>query len=168
MQSHINNKKIAYISLLISLALICSYVESIIPFNVGIPGIKIGLANIVSVIAIYLFDPFVGVIVVIVRVLLAGFLFGNLYGIIYSMAGGVSSIVLMILLKKTERFSVLGVSIAGGVMHNLAQLVVAILVVNQIRMSFYGPVLIVSGVIMGAIISFLSGQIIKRVETYVR
>lgn len=161
MQLRISNKKIAYISLLTALALICSYIETLIPINFGIPGIKIGLANIVSIVAIYLFEYYVGFIIVIIRVLIAGFLFGNMYGILYSMAGGIISIIVMVLLRKLNLFSILGVSIAGGVTHNLAQLLVAVLVVNQIRLSFYGPVLILSGVIMGGIIGVLGKSVIK-------
>ena len=161
MQSHISNKKIAYISLLTTLALICSYVETIIPLNFGIPGIKIGLANIVSVVAIYLFESYIAIIIVIIRVLISGFLFGNMYGILYSMAGGIISIIIMIFIRKSDLFSIFGVSIAGGVTHNLAQLMVAVLVVNQIRLSFCGPVLIVSGTIMGGIIGILARSVIK-------
>lgn len=168
MQSHIDNKKIAYISLLTTLALICSYIESLIPFNFGIPGVKLGLANIVSVISIYLFESYIGIIVVILRVCLAGFLFGNMYGIIYSLAGGVISILIMIFIKKLDKLSIFGVSMTGGVVHNLAQLLVAVMVVNQIKLSFYGPVLIISGLVMGWLIGFLCRSIIKRVETYVR
>jgi len=168
MQLRIDTKNIAYISMLVTIALICSYVESIIPINFGIPGIKIGLANIVSVVAIYIFPLFYAILIVILRVIISGFLFGSLYSILYSMAGGLLSILVMILLKRSSRFSVTGISIAGGVTHNIGQLIVAILVVNQMKISYYGPALIVAGVIMGMLIGIVSGPIIKRVETYVR
>ena len=168
MQSRISNKKIAFISLFVALAIICSYIESLIPINFGIPGVKLGLANVVSVVALYLFSPLIAVLVVILRVLLIGILFGNMFSILYSLAGGVISVILMAITKKTNLFSLVGVSIVGGVSHNLAQLFVAMIVVDQLKLSFYGPVLIVSGIVTGTLIGLLCMQIIKRVETYVR
>ena len=168
MQSRISNKKIAFISLFVALAIICSYIESLIPINFGIPGVKLGLANVVSVVALYLFSPLIAVLVVILRVLLIGILFGNMFSILYSLTGGVISVILMAITKKTNLFSLVGVSIVGGVSHNLAQLFVAMIVVDQLKLSFYGPVLIVSGIVTGTLIGLLCIQIIKRVETYVR
>lgn len=163
-----SSKSIAYCGLLTTLAMVFSYVESLIPLDFSIPGVKLGLANVVSVIAIYLFAPVYAYIIVILRVLLTGFLFGNLYSIIYSLSGAIFSLLAMIFLKKTDKVSIYGVSITGGVVHNIGQLFVAVLVVNQLKLSFYGPVLIISGVIMGFVIGWISSVIIKRVETYVR
>ena len=138
-----DNKKIAYLSLLIALSLIFSYIETLIPLNFGIAGVKIGLANIISVIALY-------------------------FSIIYSLTGGILSISIMYFLKKTDKFSITGVSIGGGVFHNAGQLLVAVLVINELKLYFYFPVLIIAGVIMGTIIGIISSIIISRVETYVR
>lgn len=167
MQSH-TSKKIAYMALFVALALIFSYVEALIPIDFGIPGIKLGIANVVSVISLSLFGFFETLIIVILRVVISGFLFGNLYSIIYSLAGGIFSVLLMVALKKTKKFSVYGISMGGGVTHNLGQLIVATLTINQLRLAFYGPILIISGLIMGWLIGVASDQVLKRVETYVR
>lgn len=166
---HIHTKyKIAYLALMIALSMIFSYVELLIPINFGIPGIKLGLANVVSVVVLYLFGFYSTIIVVLARVLLSGFMFGNMFSIIYSLSGGIISVLVMALFKKSRMFSVLGVSMAGGVFHNLAQLLIAIIIVEQLKIYYYGPILIVSGLIMGTIIGYISSMIIKRVETYVR
>ena len=163
-----SNKKIAYISLLIALSLIFSYIETLIPINFGIAGVKIGLANIISVIALYLFGITTTLFIVSIRVILSGFLFGNLFSIIYSLVGGLLSICIMYFLKKTNKFSIIGASIGGGVFHNVGQLLVAMIVINELKLYFYFPVLIISGVIMGSVIGIISSLIINRVETYVR
>lgn len=163
-----NSKKITYLSLMVALSLIFSYVEMLLPINFGIPGVKLGLANVVSVVSLYIFGFGYTLIVVIARVILSGLLFGNMFAIIYSIAGGVISLIVMELLKGTDKFSKIGVSIAGGVFHNIGQLMIAAIVVKQIKLYFYGPILIASGIIMGAIIGIICIYLIKRVETYVR
>lgn len=163
MQS-VNNKKIAYVSLLVAIALIFSYVEILIPFNFGIPGVKLGLANVISIISIYLFGPYIALVIVVLRILLAGFLFGNLYSILYSLCGGILSIIAMSVIKKTNKFSIYGVSMCGGVFHNIGQLIVAMITVNQMKISYYGPILIVFGMIMGLLVGFLSNQILIRLK----
>lgn len=163
MQS-VNNKKIAYVSLLVAIALIFSYVEILIPFNFGIPGVKLGLANVISIISIYLFGPYIALVIVVLRILLSGFLFGNLYSILYSLCGGILSIIVMSVIKKTNKFSIYGVSMCGGVFHNIGQLIVAMITVNQMKISYYGPILIVSGMIMGLLVGFLSNQILIRLK----
>lgn len=164
----LDSKKIAHLSLLIALSLVFSYIETLIPINFGIAGVKIGLANIISVITLYLFGIGFSFFIVIIRVLLSGFLFGNMFSIIYSLAGGILSICIMYLLKKTEKFSITGVSIGGGVFHNVGQLLVAIIVISELKLYFYFPVLIISGVIMGTFTGIICSLIINRVETYVR
>lgn len=161
-----SNKKIAYISLLIALSIIFSYVESMIPLNFGIPGVKVGLANIVSVIALQMFGVWVSVLVIVLRVLLSGVMFGNAFSIIYSLAGGIVSVIIMAVLNKTNRFSIIGISIGGGVFHNLGQLFVACIVIEQLKLAFYGPILIISGVVMGTIVGIISKMILKRIPYY--
>ena len=148
--------------------MIFSYVEAIIPFNFGIPGVKLGLANVVSVITLSMFGLIPTILVVICRVVLAGLLFGNMYSIIYSLAGALLSVFIMLLVSKLKIFSIYGISMCGGVFHNLGQLIVAVFVIDQLKLSYYGPVLIISGLIMGYLIGLISNQVIKRVETYVR
>lgn len=145
-----------------SLALIFSYVEAIIPFNAGIPGVKLGIANIVTVIALYKFSIKHAAIVSFIRIMVAGFLFSGLFGAIYSLAGATVSLIGMIFLKKTGKFSIAGVSMAGGVLHNLGQLLVASFLIKDLRIFFYFPILLFSGLASGIAIG-IAATLIMRV-----
>ena len=145
-----------------ALALIFSYVEVLIPFNIGIPGIKLGIANIVIIIVLYYLGPKYAITVNVVRVLIAGLLFNGLFGALYSLAGAIVSFIVMIALKKTNIFSVVGVSMAGGVAHNLGQILIAAILVANLKIFLYFPVLIISGVITGAIIGILAGLMLRK------
>lgn len=154
--------KVAYFGVFTALALIFSYVESLIPFQFGIPGVKLGLANLIIVIALYKMRLSEVFLLSIVRILLSGFLFGNYFSILYSLAGGLLSLAVMALLKKTGDFSVMGISMAGGVSHNVGQLVVAMLVVETVSVSYYLPVLLVAGLVTGFLIGVAAGEMLKR------
>lgn len=156
--------KVAYFGLFTALALIFSYVETLIPFNFGIPGIKLGLANLLIVIILYSSGWKEALLLSVVRIVLAGFFFGNLFSILYSLAGGVFSLAVMALLKKSGKFSVAGVSIAGGVSHNIGQLAVAVIVVETYQVGYYLPVLLVAGAAAGLVIGVISGEVLKRVQ----
>lgn len=145
-----------------SLALIFSYVEAIIPFNAGIPGVKLGIANIVTVIALYKLSIKHAAIVSFIRIMVAGFLFSGLFGAIYSLAGATVSLIGMIFLKKTDKFSIAGVSMAGGVLHNLGQLLVASFLIKDLRIFFYFPILLFSGLASGIAIG-IAATLIMRV-----
>lgn len=145
-----------------SLALIFSYVEAIIPFNAGIPGVKLGIANIVTVIALYKLSIKHAAIVSFIRIMVAGFLFSGLFGAIYSLAGAIVSLIGMIFLKKTGKFSIAGVSMAGGVLHNLGQLLVASFLIKDLRIFFYFPILLFSGLASGIAIG-IAATLIMRV-----
>lgn len=154
--------RVAYFGVFTALALIFSYVESLIPIQLGIPGVKLGLANLIIVIALYKMRLSEVFLLSIVRILLSGFLFGNYFSILYSLAGGLLSLVVMALLKKTEDFSVMGISMAGGVSHNVGQLVVAMLVVETFSVGYYLPVLLVAGLVTGFLIGVAAGEMLKR------
>ena len=154
--------RVAYFGVFTALALIFSYVESLIPIQLGIPGVKLGLANLIIVIALYKMRLSEVFLLSIVRILLSGFLFGNYYSILYSLAGGLLSLVVMALLKKTGDFSVMGISMAGGVSHNVGQLVVAMLVVETFSVGYYLPVLLVAGLVTGFLIGVAAGEMLKR------
>lgn len=168
MDLQIKNKKIAYLGVLTAVALIFSYVEVLIPVDFGIPGMKLGLANIVSVLTIYIFDNKSAYVVSILRVLLAGILFGSFSSMLYSLSGAILSLTVMIFLKNKTKLSIVGESMMGGVFHNIGQLVLACFIVNQLKLTYYGPILIISGFLTGFLIGIVSGLIYKRVETYVR
>ena len=154
--------KVAYFGVFTALALIFSYVESLIPFHIGIPGVKLGLANLIVVVALYKMGTEEAYALSVARIVLSGFLFANLFSIIYSLAGGMLSLTVMVFLKKKGWFSVYGVSLAGGVMHNVGQLRIAMLIVETFSVSYYLPVLLVAGAITGLVIGILAEAMLKR------
>lgn len=151
---------------LTALALIFSYIEILIPINFGIPGIKLGLANLVIMIGIYLLSPKEVVSISIARITLVGFLFGNMAAIMYSLSGAIVSFIVMLIVKKTNKLSILGVSITGGVCHNIAQLVVAMLVVTNINLVYYAPTLIIAGAVAGLIVGVIGEKVISVVSKF--
>lgn len=154
--------RVAYFGVFTALALIFSYIETLIPVNFGIYGVKLGLANLIIVVALYKLGPQEAFLLSVVRVVLSGFLFGNYFSILYSLAGGLLSLSAMSLLKKSEGFSVMGVSIAGGVFHNIGQLIVAILVVETLSVVYYVPVLLAAGLLAGLVIGIAANEMLKR------
>lgn len=164
MQSQISKQSrrtrlLAISSMFATLALIFSYIEVLIPYNVGIPGVKLGLANLVILIALYEMNGRYALAINIVRILVAGLLFNGLFGALYSLAGGLLSFLVMWLLKKTGFFSMTGVSMAGGVAHNMGQLLIASLIVSNLRMFLYFPILMFSGLASGILMG-ITAQII--------
>ncbi len=158
--------KVAYLGMFTALAMILSYVESLLPAFYGIPGVKLGLANSMSLVILYLIGTGGAFCVSIVRVVLTGFLFGNLFSIAYSLAGALLSMTVMSLMKKTGIFSVIGISMMGGMFHNIGQLIVAIVLVENLNLVYYLPVLLLSGLVTGFVIGLLSREIIKRLPKF--
>lgn len=157
------SRKTAFCGLVLALALMAGYVESLIPVAIAIPGIKLGGANSVILILLYMVGVRESFIVNISRVVLSGFLFGSMSSVLYSLSGAILSLLIMTLLKKTDRFSISGVSMAGGVAHNIGQLTIAALVLETSAVWYYLPVLIISGSLTGLLIGFLTGEIRKRI-----
>lgn len=157
-------KKVAYSAILVALAMILSYVEVLIPFHFGIPGIKLGLANLVIVIGLYLLEPLQTLGISVARVILVAFMFGNMSSLIYSLAGGLLSFLVMMLLKKSKGFSIMGISMAGGVSHNVGQLIVAACVVENIHVFYYMPVLLLAGLITGLLIGMIAQRVIRYLQ----
>lgn len=158
------SKKIAEIGMLIAVAFVLSYIEALIPISVGIPGVKLGLSNLVVMYALYRFSAKTTFGIAVVRIVLAGLTFGNLYSMLYSLAGGLLSFAGMLFLKKTGKFSLCGVSMAGGVLHNAGQILVASIVLQTQLLVYYFPFLIVSGVAAGIAIGLVSGLLIQRMQ----
>ncbi|MBP3877633.1 MAG: Gx transporter family protein [Lachnospiraceae bacterium] len=157
-------KTVALCGMLTALAMLFSYVETLIPLNFGIPGIKLGLANLVVLTGLYYLKPQQVLAVSLARILLTGFLFGNGMSILYSLAGGLLSFLVMRLLMRTGEFSPAGVSIAGGVAHNAGQLIVAGLVVHTAKLVYYMPVLTVSGALTGFLMGLLSIRVLHALK----
>ncbi len=150
-----------------TLALILSYAESLIPAFFGVPGMKPGLPNLAVVVLLGLGDPVGALAVNVLRILLSGFLFGSLYGILFSIAGAAVSYVVMLLLMKSGRFGIPGVSIGGGVAHNLGQLVVAAFVVRTSGIWYYAPVLVAAGAVTGFVIGVTAGAALPAIRAFV-
>ena len=157
--------KVAVFGVFTSLALILSYVELLIPINFGIPGMKLGLANLLVMILLYKGCPRDALLLSVLRILLSGLIFGNMFSIFYSLGGGLLSLAVMVFLKKTGQFTVAGISIGGGASHNVGQLLVAMFVVQTYQVGYYLPVLLIAGVITGAVIGILSAEVLKRTQS---
>lgn len=160
-------KNVAKYGVLIALACIFSWLETLIPFEmIGIPGVKLGLANLVVVVALYYMRPRDAFVISMVRIVLVSFSFGNPYGALYGFAGGVLSFAVMAVIKKTKLFGAFGTSLIGGIFHNVGQIVVAMIVVENVRISYYLPVLMISGAITGAVIGIIAEMVLKRIAKF--
>lgn len=157
-------KRIARYALLVSLAMVLSWLESLVVFPGLLPGMKVGLTNLVVVFALYRMSPRDAAAVSLARVALVSLTFGNAYSFAYSLAGAALSLAVMTGLKKTGRFSILGVSIAGGVCHNLGQLGVAMAVLGTARLGWYLPWLMAGGVAAGTAVGAAGSIIADRVR----
>lgn len=155
-------RRVALTGLLAALALIFSYVEALVPFNAGVPGIKLGLANLVPLIVLYRLNAKYAAAVNLIRVVLAGLLFTGAFAALYSLAGCITSFLVMWLCKKSDLFSVIGVSMAGGVFHNLGQLCIAMAAVSGFQLIHYMPVLILSGITAGIIVGIGAWILLER------
>lgn len=161
-------RKTAELGFFLAVALILSYVESLIPITFGIPGIKLGLPNMIVVLLLFgqRYGAKEALLVNSMRIVLSGFLFSNLYAILYALAGAVFSFVAMLIGKRLRCFTVIGVSVLGGVFHNIGQAVVAMFVVETFAVSYYIPFLIVAGTITGALLGLIVMEIIPYLERY--
>lgn len=157
-------KKTAFLGVFLALAMICSYIEMLIPFNFGIPGVKLGLTNIVVVLMLYTIGTREAIMVSVLRILLMGILFGNVMSIVYSLAGGILSFLVMAILKKTGQLGCISVSMAGGISHNIGQILAAAVVVNSFSILYYLPVLLIAGVVTGLLIGILAQELIVRLK----
>ena len=156
--------KLALGGVSVAAALILSYIESLIPLSFAIPGIRMGLANIVIVFLLYKTDRLLAALVSIIRVLLAALLFGNVMSLAYSAAGAVLSFAGMLLLQRNGKFSPVGVSCAGAVSHNAGQIAMAMLLTETTQIAYYLPVLIVSGVITGLAVGAVGALLVSKIK----
>ena len=158
------SRRIARYALLTALAMVLSWLEAVVPVSAAMPGMKLGLTNLVVVFALYRMDLRDAAAISLVRVALVSMTFGNAYSLAYSLAGAVLALAVMAALKRTGRFSILGVSIAGGVCHNAAQILVAMAVLGTGRIAAYLPALLVSGTLAGAAIGAACGVVTERIK----
>ena len=158
----ISAKKTALCGVMTALALVLGYLEHLIPFTVGIYGIKLGLANLVTVMSMYLLGGMSAAVINLVRIIVSSLLFGNTVSLAYSLAGGLLSTLVMLAVKRIPRIGTVGVSICGGITHNIAQLAVAIVLVSELKIAFYLPVLLSAGALTGFAIGIISLPIISN------
>ena len=156
MNNRISTKKIALCGVLTALAMIFSYIESVIPIPIPVPGIKLGVLGVKEAIVINL-----------LRIALTALLFGNVNSFLFSISGAVLSLTIMIIMKRLDFFSCIGVSVCGGVMHNVGQIIAAVFIMGSEAIVLYLPVLIVSGVFTGVVIGVVSGIVAKHVKKVV-
>ncbi len=160
-----NTKRLTALALSVATAMLLSYIEHLLPVFVPIPGVKIGLANIATVFVLYTMGALPAAVVSAVRVFLSALLFGNVLGLLYSASGAALALLGMVLLKKLGKFSAIGVSVAGGVLHNMAQIAAASLVMQTSALFvFYLPALLVSGTLAGIAVGIASGLITSRIK----
>ena len=159
-------KKIVFLGFALCAALILSYIETLIPFGFGIPGIKLGLANLVVLIIIFMDMPKEALMLSVARIILMGFMFGSLSSMIYAFFGGLLSFICMYLLRRTNRFSPIGISSVGGIIHNVGQLIAASLIVQSNIFAFYFPYLLLSGLLTGLLIGVMGNTIINRYSKF--
>ena len=162
------SKKVAFFALLVALAFVFSYLESLIPFHFGIPGIKLGLANLVVVTALYTVGEKQAFAVSVIRIILSGLTFGGVFSLVYSLAGGILSFLAMLIAKRCRALSVTGVSVIGGSIHNFGQLIAAAIVMETPSIAYYLPVLLLSGAVTGAVIGVVGNLIINRLDKVIK
>ena len=158
-------KRLVLLAMLTAVAMILSYVESLLP-SVGIPGVKMGLANIAVIFALFRFGWKEAAALSLVRVVLVSLLFGSVGAMLYSLAGAVLSLAVMALLRRTDRFSTVGVSVAGGVAHNAGQILMAMLILQTRQLLGYLPVLAVAGIGGGVLTGLAAALLIRRIPEY--
>lgn len=155
---------VALYGIMVALAFVFSYFESLIPFSVGIPGVKLGLANLVVVVALYIMKPSQAFSISLIRILLTSLTFGNItVSLPYSLCGGLLSFAVMYFAKKTK-LSVVGVSMLGGICHNIGQIIVAAIIMETSKIAYYLPVLLVAGLLTGLLLGVVSKTVINRFE----
>ena len=156
------SKKIAVFALCIALAFTLSFLETLIPINIGVPGVKIGLANLVVVAALYQLDKKEAFAISMIRILISGLIFSGAFSLLYSFTGGILSFVVMLLAMKSKKISILGVSVLGGAVHNIGQIIVAAIVMHTARIVYYLPVLLLSGTLAGVLVGIVSKIVVER------
>ncbi len=165
MQNRKKIRRMTTLSLLFALAMIFSFVESRLPTFIPIPGVKLGLCNVVIIFTLLSLGAPSAIAVSLLRVLLSSILFGNMAAFFYSLAGAILSLGAMILLKHLRFFSAIGISVLGGVMHNIGQLLMAWILLGTAGVMYYLPVLVIAGTVAGALIGLLAAYLHKRAES---
>lgn len=166
MQSR-RTKSVALCGIMTAVAMIFSYIESLFPIPVPVYGVKLGIANIAIITVLLVVGTYEAIAVNVIRIMLTAVLFGNFNTFLFSIAGGVLSLAVMIILKKSKKFSTIGISVAGGVFHNIGQTAAAVFVMDTTAIVFYLPVLLIAGIVTGTVIGIVSGIVVRSVKKVV-
>lgn len=165
MQNSTRLRRMTTLSLLFALAMIFSFVESRLPTFIPVPGVKLGLCNVVIIFTLLRLGAPSAIAVSLLRVILSSILFGNAAAFFYSLAGAVLSLAAMILFSRLRLFSAVGISVLGGVMHNIGQLLMAWIILGTAGVLYYLPVLLIAGTVAGILIGLLAAYLSKRAES---
>ncbi len=157
----------ALYGMMIALAFVLSFIETLIPISLGIPGVKLGLANLVTLAGLFTVGIKGTIVISLLRIILAGLTFGNMFSMLYSLGGWGLSLLLMVIARKRKWFGISGISILGGVGHNIGQICVASLVVQQAGVFYYLPMLLLAGTGAGLVIGILGSTIIERIKGFI-
>ncbi|MCR5742725.1 MAG: Gx transporter family protein [Lachnospiraceae bacterium] len=157
------SQTIALYGVLTALALVFGYIESVLPVFVFVPGMKLGLSNILVVFALYRLGDKSAMAINLIRIVISSMLFGNVVSLIYSLAGGMLSTIVMIILKHINVFNIVTVSVVGGICHNVGQIIAAAILMSTSAIMYYLAVLWISGMVFGALIGLLAGVIVRRI-----
>ena len=168
MNNRINTSRITLYGIFAALAMILSYVELQIPAFFAVPGMKLGLTNIVVVVALYVLGEKSAFFINLIRILVVSLLFGTVMSLLFSLAGGIFSTLVMVLLKRSGKFSPVGVSAAGGITHNIGQIIVAMILLNTRSIIWYLPVLWITGVVSGVIIGIIGGIVCAHLDNTIK
>ena len=157
-------KMIAACALFTAIAMIFSYIESFLPIPFPVPGFRLGFANIAILAVLYLYGIKEAFIVNIIRIVLSSILFGNINSFFFSIAGGMISLAVMVLMKKTDKLSVIAVSAIGGIVHNIVQVIIAVWVLGSLAIAYLIPLFIIIGVVTGIVCGIVAGIFLKHVK----
>ena len=159
-------KKVVIISLFVSQAIVLSIFERMIPINFAVPGAKLGLANIVTILSLYIFGLRETILIVLLRTFMASVFGGTLLTFLYSVSGALISLLVMYLLKKIpkDKFTIVGISVFGSISHNIGQIIMAVLIIQSINIAFYLPMLIIISIPTGLFVGFSSKKLLENLN----
>lgn len=157
-------KNIAFYGVFASIAIVIAYIERLFPIPIPLPGIKLGLANVAVIIMLYISGTKAAFSISTIRIIVVGFLFGSIFSMAYSLAGGILSFLAMCGAKKIRVFGIVGVSVIGGVSHNIGQIAIAAAIVQHTGLFYYSPALIIAGVVTGGLIGYVGGITIRHLK----
>ena len=162
----VNIRQLTFCGMFTAVAIVMGYIESFIVIPGLLPGMKLGLANCVILFVLMGYGMVSAALVSLVRIIVVNSLFGNMTAAVFSLVGAALSIIVMSLLKKSGRFSTVGMSLAGGVAHNLGQVLVAMVIFENVGMFYYFPALIVTGIAAGVFVGILAGLVYAKVQKH--